>query len=349
MNFLFFDIECAVCNHIEKRICSFGYVLTDSNLNIIKKEDILINPLVFDNKILDNVIDYKKADLSKEKEFPFYYEYIKSLLEDKNNIVIAQVAKNDASYLIDTLKRYKLDSINFVFYDFAEIYKNYINAKQYVSLENERIFLGISDKQGTLHTSLNDAYILYECFKALYLRTNLTKSALIKKYKGIKGFVKNNELYLFEDFRNLCNTMSDHSTNKEYFKQYLNNIKNIKPENNLFENKNINISKDYAKNHFKEMLYIAYLIRINNGLYSILNFSDIYVSTGENTDVINDYPNIKIIELNDFLDEIKFNKNLVNNHFDRVLKNDMFINKNFRKEKKRIIEQEFKRLRKLEA
>lgn len=59
MNFLFFDIECAVCNQ-EKRICSFGYVLTDCNLNIIKKEDILINPVKFDDKILQEVINYKK-------------------------------------------------------------------------------------------------------------------------------------------------------------------------------------------------------------------------------------------------------------------------------------------------
>ena len=40
MNYLFFDIECSDGRHM----CSFGYVLTDSNFAILKKEDILINP-----------------------------------------------------------------------------------------------------------------------------------------------------------------------------------------------------------------------------------------------------------------------------------------------------------------
>ncbi len=337
MNFLFFDIECAVCNHDEKCICSFGYVLTDNNLNIIKKEDILINPIKFDEKILNEVIDYKKEDLIKSKEFPSYYKYIKLLLSDKNNIVIGQVAKNDASYLIDTIKRYELDGIDFVFYDFADIYKNYSNSKQYVSLENERKILCVYDSQGELHTSLNDAYILYECFKSLYLKTKLSKSSLIKKYKGIKGFIRKNELILFDDYHAVANTMSDHSKNKDCFKIYVNNISKVENQTNLFLNKNINISKEYAKSHFREMLYLVYLIRINGGNYTILNKANIYVSTGDNLDVLKDYPNMKIIELDSFLSMVSFNKQNANNHFDKIISNDLLIEKNLKKEKNRII------------
>ncbi len=347
MNFLFFDIECAVCSHEEKRICSFGYVLTDSNLNALKKEDILINPVKFDDKILKEVIDYKKEDLLKEKEFPKYYETIKELLSNKNNLVIGQVAKNDASYLIDSVKRYGLGSIDFVFYDFAEIYKNYTRSKQYVSLENERTILGVKNKQGELHTSLNDAYILYECFKSLYLKTNLTKSSLIKKYKGIKGFVRKNELVLFEDFHILANTIGDHSKNKDYFKTFVLNINKEESVTSLLKNKRINVSKEYTKSHFREMLYIAYLIKINGGTYSILNNSTMYVSTGDNLDVIKDYPNIEIIELDKFLEVINYNKQEMNNYFDKVVSNDLLIDKNLRKEKNRVISKEFKRLKNL--
>ena len=35
MKYLFFDIECA--NRLNK-ICEFGYVLTDENFNILKKD-----------------------------------------------------------------------------------------------------------------------------------------------------------------------------------------------------------------------------------------------------------------------------------------------------------------------
>jgi len=346
MNFLFFDIECAVCNQ-EKRICSFGYVLTDCNLNIIKKEDILINPVKFDDKILQEVINYKKEDLLKNFEFPYYYETIKNLLSDKNNLVIGQVAKNDASYLIDSVKRYNLDSIDFVFYDFAEIYKNYINSKQYVSLESERTFLNVSDKQGKLHTSLNDAYILYECFKSLYLKTNLSKVSLIKKYKGIKGFVRKNELILFDDLHSITNTIGEHSKNKEYFKTYLKNIAKIEATTSVFLNKRINVSKEYTKSHFREMIYIAYLIKKNGGEYSILNYATTYVSKGENLDVLKDYPKMEIIELDKFLEKINYNKQDMNNYFGKVISNDFLIDKNLRKEKDRVISKEFKRLKNL--
>ena len=40
MDYLFFDIEASE----GKSICSFGYVLTDDELNIKEKNDILINP-----------------------------------------------------------------------------------------------------------------------------------------------------------------------------------------------------------------------------------------------------------------------------------------------------------------
>ena len=346
MNFLFFDIECAVCTP-EKRICSFGYVLTDSNLNIIKKEDILINPVEFDDKILNEVINYKKEDLLKYDEFPKYYEIIKELLCDKNNIVIGQVAKNDASYLIDSVKRYNLKSIDFIFYDFAEIYKNYTNSKQYISLENERIFLGVKDNQGQLHTSVNDAYILYECFKSLYLKTNLTKASLIKKYKGIKGFVKQNELVLFDDFHSIANTIGDHSKNKEIFKTYVLNISKLENITSILLNKRINVSKEYAKAHFREMIFIAYLIKINGGTYSILNNATTYISTGENIDVLKDYPNMEIIELDKFLEMINYNKQDMNNYFDKVISNDLLIDKNLKKEKNRVISKEFKRLKNL--
>ena len=42
---LFFDLECANCyNHVAK-ICEFGYVLTDDKLNIIAKENLIVNPM----------------------------------------------------------------------------------------------------------------------------------------------------------------------------------------------------------------------------------------------------------------------------------------------------------------
>lgn len=43
MNYLLFDIEC-VYDKQEQYMLSFGYVKTDKDFNVIKREDILINP-----------------------------------------------------------------------------------------------------------------------------------------------------------------------------------------------------------------------------------------------------------------------------------------------------------------
>ena len=44
MNYVFFDIECANCIHGEGKICSFGFVKTDENFNVIQEHDLLRNP-----------------------------------------------------------------------------------------------------------------------------------------------------------------------------------------------------------------------------------------------------------------------------------------------------------------
>lgn len=44
MNYLFYDIECANSFGGTGKICSFGYVLTNENFEVITEDDVLINP-----------------------------------------------------------------------------------------------------------------------------------------------------------------------------------------------------------------------------------------------------------------------------------------------------------------
>ena len=46
MNYLFFDIECANCDNGNGKICSFGYVLTDTDFNILEYTDLIIDPTI---------------------------------------------------------------------------------------------------------------------------------------------------------------------------------------------------------------------------------------------------------------------------------------------------------------
>ena len=42
--YLFFDIESANCYGGEGHICSFGYVICDSDFNVLEMDDIVMNP-----------------------------------------------------------------------------------------------------------------------------------------------------------------------------------------------------------------------------------------------------------------------------------------------------------------
>ena len=44
MKYLFFDIECSNCFNGVGKLCEFGYVLCDENLNVLKKDDIPMSP-----------------------------------------------------------------------------------------------------------------------------------------------------------------------------------------------------------------------------------------------------------------------------------------------------------------
>ena len=101
MKYVFFDIECA--NYIDDvfTICTFGYTITDSEFNIIKQEDILINPCSPFNKIvLRKIIHYQEEDFLDKKLYdvgiPLYHiiavrkgmKYVYyELSKDKNEVL----------------------------------------------------------------------------------------------------------------------------------------------------------------------------------------------------------------------------------------------------------------------
>ena len=116
MNYLFFDIECCNCHHI----CEFGYVLTDDKFNIIKKEELLINPakeftVPNDNKFKG--LSYSQEEYLNSPSFREYYDKIKNIINNENQIIFGYAINNDAVYLRTACKRYKLKPISFTFYD----------------------------------------------------------------------------------------------------------------------------------------------------------------------------------------------------------------------------------------
>lgn len=194
MNLVFFDIECASVNKTTAKICAFGYVVCDEKFNIIKKEDILINPRgkfhLTDRKGDKGlVLPYSYDEFKKYPPFTEIYPEIKSLLEDKNNIVLGHSTMNDIKYLNLETRRFRLPSFDFAFSDSQLIYMTYINDfKRQFGLEYIAGELGV---EFTPHRAADDAYATMRVVEAMCKAKGCTYFELVKLLKMSDGKIKN--------------------------------------------------------------------------------------------------------------------------------------------------------------
>ncbi len=348
MNFLFFDTECSKLNKLNQYLCSFGYVLCDENLNIIRKEDILINPLQYDDIIMQNIIAYSKDELERAPKFSYFYKKIKGLLSDKNNIVIGQTVFMDAKYINSSVKMYKLNPINYPFYDLSEVYRNIYSNKLVKSLEEEAKELNLDVSQGDKHTSLNDAYITYLCLKELTKIHNLTPFELLKKYKGLKGESKDNSVLLIDNLLNLSNNMGNNSQNRRRFNVFVRKIKRRENTSELLKAKKVYIYSDFVKKHYKEMFLIVQLIKNNNGFFTTNKEEANYLVVDDiNVDKYKKaFKHKEIISLNNFLNLIKFDDSKVDNYYSFIVHFDILLSKEEKSRKNTIKSDEIKHLKK---
>lgn len=194
MNLVFFDIECASVNRTTAKICAFGYVVCDEKFNIIKKEDILVNPRgrfhLTDRKGDKGlVLPYSYGEFKNYPPFTKVYPYIKSLLEDNNNIVLGHSTMNDIKYLNLETKRFSLPSFKFSFSDSQLIYMTYINdfTRQF-GLEHIANELGV---EFTPHRAVDDAYATMRVVEAMCKAKGCSYPELVKQLHVTCGKIKN--------------------------------------------------------------------------------------------------------------------------------------------------------------
>lgn len=140
MDYLFFDIECANCYQGNGKICSFGYVLCDEDFNVIKKEDIVINPkskfnLKGRRGTPDLVLAYSEDEFKAAPKFVYYYPFIKKLLEAPNRLVVGHALINDVNFLNYETRRYKCPSFDFEFLDSQVLYGEFSDSARQRGLD----------------------------------------------------------------------------------------------------------------------------------------------------------------------------------------------------------------------
>ena len=188
MNYLFFDVECANSFDGVGKICEFGYVLTDENLNVIKQGIHLINPdAEFDWYVKYKIISYAIKEYEKAPKYPQIYRiHIQELLELPDTLYVGHGVRDDIKYLNDEANRYNLPRFERQCIDSSQIHRRFYNLPQTKGLKAIVKELEIGDHK-KLHNSEYDAKMTLEYVKKMCEESGLSFEQLIKKHtKGKK-------------------------------------------------------------------------------------------------------------------------------------------------------------------
>lgn len=179
MRYLFFDIECSDGTHI----CTFGYVLTDSNFNVLDKQDLLINPeapfnvgnRAFDRKI---TLAYPPSVFRRQPTFAERYDEIHALLTAEDTLVCGHAVENDVGFLLTACRRYGLDLPGFRYVDSQKLYRKAKGDANDKALE--KIMEELQIEGGTLHKSDDDALCSMLTVRALCAEKQCAFESLIR-------------------------------------------------------------------------------------------------------------------------------------------------------------------------
>ena len=290
MKYVFFDIECA--NGGIGSICSFGYVITDENFNVIIQRDIVINPpgkfnLTGRDGRPDIILAYPEWVFRSSPKFYHYYDEIEGILTGENQIVVGHSAANDAVFLNKSCSRYKKPFLDFKFFDTQKLYSKLNNDKKQVSLERALEVYEV-EKPSLLHRSDIDAFATMKLVKEICKRQDMSLIQLVETNISCTGESKNGEVLYYGE------TLEGKKQKKELKRREKEGSENVilkgrrnhilflrmmdyaEPQGDfkkVLNGKKVCLSLNYEQTHFKEMIHIVQRI-VNLGGKYVLKASE---------------------------------------------------------------------------
>lgn len=191
MRYLFFDIEAADGNY---KICEFGLVICDSNMNPIYKKIYLINPkgkfnLTGRKDSRDLHLSFTEEQYKASPEFDDVYDNIKFTLEQKDIMVFGHSVNNDILFLDKACNRYRLPKIKYVAYDVQKMFSYFSKERtKFAALEDvTEELVPIEERKDLIdHRSSDDAYMTMLIFRAMIRELNVTPKQMVELCDGCK-------------------------------------------------------------------------------------------------------------------------------------------------------------------
>ena len=193
--FVFFDCECANTFEGIGKICSFGYVICDDELNVIESEDVVINPECdFDWYLFSGKggcqLAYSKDYFRIKPNFEAYYRDIKKLLTTGNRFIGGFAVGNDVGFVNNACERYETEYIQFRAFDVEKYLEHKYGKKQKLAEWAEEFGVNMAKFQS--HKSVDDAMMTMLCLKHECMETGKSAEEIMTENKGL--FISNEQI-----------------------------------------------------------------------------------------------------------------------------------------------------------
>lgn len=278
MKYLFFDTEIAT-SKASKKICEFGYVITDEAFNILERNNYIINPNIkrcdWDWYVAKNILSREVREYEACFDFNHYYIQIDNLINSVD-YVFGHSVNGDVEAINDECKRYNLPSINFKFYDVKEMFKEYSGIKRDVSVLDILKTLEIESETGEHDAEVDSVNTMY-CLSGMLSELAISLDELIElcpksidsnddfsihsltvgKFNKIIDIVLNNQE----------NLMYSYSKERKIFDTFLKRLKKMEKKNDSLGGIKFSVSLNYEERHFKQMFNIVSILHENGAKY----------------------------------------------------------------------------------
>ena len=193
MRYIFLDTESANCFNNTYKLCEYGFVISDENLNAVPggNKDVVVNPgegrgarfnLTGRKGGRDLILAHSEDEYKAAKTFDFHYDNLKFLLNQKDVRIFLWAGENDIRIILDNCYRYRLPKIAFASYDVQVIYKRIVQPKARPSLEKAMSELGLSCDGIVAHRPDDDSKMTLMILKALCEKTGKNVENLIAEF-----------------------------------------------------------------------------------------------------------------------------------------------------------------------
>ena len=271
MKYLFFDIECSNCFNGVGKMCEFGYVLCDENLNAIKKDDIPMSPgkgegnrfhLKGRKNEKDLELAYEYDYYFAQPEFSTFYKQIKRLMEDPDTICFAFSMDNDIPHLYHACTRYKLEPMNYICYDVQKFAGRYLEKKGQMSLKSACLEIVGPHSLVRLqeHLSRDDAMMEKMIFDAICLLQQIKPTELLEQ----SNFAETNSLEYMRRVKEHAKRKREKTAGHDLYRKYI-----IDDELDKEEYAGIRYNVSAAvKSHVEELKKAIEVIKSKDGIFS---------------------------------------------------------------------------------